>query len=284
MNKLKKADLHIHTTASDGRLTPGEIVNLASQKDLEIISITDHDTIKGYKEALPEAEKSGIELIPGVEITSDYEDEECHLLAYCFDLDNEKLTDFLNAQSKIRIDRAGKIIERLNKLGFDITYDEVKAMAGRGVITRPHIAAVMVEKGFVSNPKEAFIRYLGNHAPAYYKCDYKSVEEVIHLVHDANGVVILAHPSKNYSDSDLDNFIRLGIDGFEYIHPSHDYVLQKKYEQLAEKNNLLKTGGSDFHDTKFDDKLNFGVIAVNTSIAKHLVDYSLDRKHFHSSL
>lgn len=281
---MKKSDLHIHTTASDGNLTPIEIVQLAEDRDLEIISITDHDTIKGFEEAEKEGQKRNIKVIPGVELTADYNDEECHILAYCFDVSDKKFLSFLSDQNKIRKNRAQIIIKNLNKLGFDITYDEVKSYAGRGVITRPHIASVLVDKGYVANFREAFIRYLGNHAPAYYKCEYKSVKTIISIVHEAGGVVILAHPGSNYSDEDLQNFIKMGIDGFEYIHPSHNYFLQKKYEHLAEKNNLLKTGGSDFHDKRLDDNVNFGVIAVNTRIARRLIDFARERKQLHTSL
>lgn len=280
---MKKSDLHIHTTASDGKLTPKQIVELAQERELELISITDHDTIGGYEEAKTEGLKRGIEVIPGVEITSDFKDEECHILAYCFDLNDSNMLSFLNDQSLIRVERAQKIIKKLNKLGFDITFDEVRAMAGKGVIARPHIAAVLVEKGYVANYREAFIRYLGNHAPAYYKCKYKSVEEIISIVHDAGGVVILAHPGTHYSDHDLHEFIEMGIDGFEYIHPSHNYLLQKKYERLADKYGLLKTGGSDFHDIRFDEKINFGVIAINTKIARRLLEFSDDSKHIHTT-
>lgn len=237
-----------------------------------MISITDHDSFEGYFEALEEARGYDIEVIPGVEITSEFHGRECHVLAYGFDTENDEMIHFMHNQKKIRIDRAKKIVDNLNKLGFDVSYDEVRAEAGvNGVVARPHIAKVMIQKGYAANHREVFIRYLGNHAKAYHKCEYRTVKEIIDIVHAAGGIVILAHPGKNYSDNELKEFVDAGIDGFEYIHPSHNYKLQKKYEHLAGEYGLLISGGSDFHGTKFEDQYNFGVVAITVKTARHVL-------------
>lgn len=269
---MRKADLHIHTTVSDGRLSASEIVAEAVKRELGIISITDHDSYEGYFEAVKAAELLDLEVVPGSEITSEFHERECHLLAYGFDVEDEGMVNLMKTQKFIRIGRAKKIIDKLNKLGFDVSYDEVRAEAGiKGVVARPHIAKVMIRKGYASNHREVFMRYLGNHAKAYHKCEYRSVKEIIDIIHNAGGVTILAHPGNNYSDKELREFIDYGIDGFEYIHPSHNYNLQRKYEQLTRENGLIKSGGSDFHGTKFDDHFNFGVVAINIQVARHVM-------------
>ncbi len=269
---MRKADLHIHTTVSDGRYSPSDVVREAVNRNLGMIAITDHDTFEGYFEANETAKDLDIEVIPGVEITSEFHDRECHLLAYGFDTENEEMVQFMQDQKMIRIDRAKKIVQNLKKLGFDVSYDEVRAEAGvKGVVARPHIAKVMIQKGYAANHREVFIRYLGNHAKAYYKCEYRTVKEIIDIVHSAGGIVILAHPGKNYSNNELKEFVDAGINGFEYIHPSHNYDLQRKYEQLAGEHGLLISGGSDFHGTKFEDQYNFGVIAINIQTARHVL-------------
>lgn len=278
MNEVQKADLHIHSVASDGRLTPAEIVRESARKGLKLIALTDHDTTAGFKEAKSEASKEGIQVIPGVEITSDYGDQECHLLAYCFDPSHPVMTGLLKEQRNIRIRRARKIIGNLNKMGFDITFDEVWAFARHDNIARPHIASVMLDKGYAGNFREVFIKYLGNDAPAYHKCQYKTVEEITGLVREAGGCTILAHPAANYTNKDLDHMIEAGIDGFEYIHPSHTYFLQKKYETLADEHDLIKTGGSDFHGFRMEDDYNLGTVAVNITIAYHMLEFCKDRR------
>lgn len=278
MNEVLKADLHLHSSASDGNLAPAEVVREAAKKGLALIALTDHDTTAGLEEAESEAEKQHIRLLNGVEITSDYCDKECHLLAYCFDPAHAKIKRLLSDQQKIRIHRAKKIIQNLNEMGFDITFDEVWSYARHNNIARPHIASVMLDKGYAGNIREAFIKYLGNDAPAYHKCNYKSVEEITLLIRQAGGCTVLAHPANNYTNDDLDYFIKAGIDGFEYIHPSHTYFLQKKYETLADRNGLIKTGGSDYHGFRIDDDYNLGTVAVNVTIAYHMLDFCTGRK------
>ncbi len=276
---MKKADLHIHTTASDGRLTPVEVVEEAATRNLGTISITDHDTIKGMEEACAAAEKAGIELIPGVEITADFNGRECHLLMYGFSPEDKIVRKFLREQQKIRVYRARRIVGNLNRLGFDISFDEVLARAGMAAsIARPHIASVMVEKGYAGNTREVFMRYLGNDRPAYFKCEYQPVAEIAGLAQQAGGVLILAHPGFCYSDGDLETMLNAGIDGVEYVHPSHPYQLQKKYYEWAVKHDLLVSGGSDYHGYRYDDDCNMGTVAVSMQEAAEIREAALRRQ------
>ncbi len=276
---MKKADLHIHTTVSDGRLAPAELVHEAALRNLGIIAITDHDTIDGIPEAKKVADEEGIEIIPGVEITIDFNGKECHVLMYGFSPDNPRIKKFLKEQQNIRVYRAQKIVGNLKKLGFDISFDEVLARAGLGAsISRPHIASVMVEKGYAGNTREVFLRYLGNNRPAYFKCEYRSVSDVAELARDVGGVLMLAHPSVYYSEKDLQVMLDAGIDGVEYVHPSHPYELQKKYHDWAEKHGLLVSGGSDYHGYRYDDECNLGIVAISLQEAHHIRYAALERQ------
>jgi predicted metal-dependent phosphoesterase TrpH len=177
-----KADLHIHTKCSDGRMTPEQAVKMASDKNLVCISITDHDTYKGYSEAVDLAKELEIELVPGVEITSNLDDKEVHILAYYFDPNTNYLEDFLQQQKKARRDRIKGIIETVNKSGLDVDYDEVWAEANGANIGRPHLARVLTQKGYVSSPKEAFIRYLSNQKLGAIENTYPDYREVIEII------------------------------------------------------------------------------------------------------
>lgn len=261
---MGKADLHIHTTASDGNSTPAEIVKLAAEQKLEIISITDHDSIAGLAEAIDAARELDIEVIPGTEITATYEEREAHLLAYGFDTEDTDFRKLMKGHRQARVDRGKWILEKLSREGFDLHIDEVRAEANGSNIGRPHIAAVMVSKGYVASFKEAFIRYLSNRQLGVIPSDYFSHHEVIETVKAAGGATVIAHPGQMYSEKELEGLVEAGVDGIEVIHPSHNYELQKKMEAFAERHNLLSTGGSDFHGQSQDYQKYFGVVTIST--------------------
>ncbi len=263
---MAKADLHIHTLASDGKCSPEEVVRLAAENNLSTIAITDHDTYKGYFKAREAGDEYGVRIIPGVEITTDYNDRECHILAYAFDIGHSGFKQKLAEQRLIRVERSKKMVKNLNKLGFDIDYDEVLGEAGAANISRVHIARLMLKKGYAGSIQEVFDRYLGNDKPGYFKSDYTSAEDVISLIHEAGGVAILAHPGLFYLWEDLRFFLNNGIDGIEYIHPTHNFDLQKKYKTWAENFKLLISGGSDFHGRQ-RDYYHFGNVTVDESYA-----------------
>lgn len=275
---MAKADLHIHTTASDGNSTPQQIIKNAERHNLDVISITDHDTIRGYRKAVKEVEKTDITLLPGVEITSDFNDRECHLLAYCFDPDHVAITQLLIQHYRSRLERGKWIVDELKKKGLDIDIAEVKAEANGSNIGRPHIASVLIDKGYVASFKEAFIRHLSDQSLGSIYNEYYSHHKVIESVKEAGGAVVLAHPGNLYSDAELDKLVEAGIDGIEFIHPSHDYDRQKQIEEFAEIHNLLKTGGSDFHGEDKEYQKFFGVVTINTKYVHRLIRLTDQRK------
>lgn len=264
---LPKADLHIHTLHSDGKLTPAQAVKAGLEKKLRYISITDHDSYKGYAEAAEAAEGTELEVIPGVEITATIDDKESHILAYYFDTETDYLANFLARQKKARKDRIKGIIETLSSTGIDVDYDEVWAEANGANIGRPHLARVLIQKGYVRNHKEAFIRYLSNQKLGEIDNSYPDYREVIEIIKNVGGACIVAHPGRMYSDEQIKKFVDAGIDGFECIHPSHNYKLQKKYTEFCEKNMLLKTGGSDTHTGMDEGYSHLGVVTI---AAKHV--------------
>ncbi len=276
---MAKADLHIHTTASDGNSTPEEIIKSARRHKLEVISITDHDTIRGYRKARKVARKfDDIRLLPGVEITADYHGRECHLLAYCFDPDHTAVRKLLVRHYHSRLERGKWIIDQLSKEGFDLDIEEVKAEANGGNIGRPHIASVLISKGYVASFKEAFIRYLSDESLGKIYNEYSSHHQVVKIIKKAGGAVVIAHPGNLYGENELEELVEAGVDGIEFLHPSHDYSTQKRIEKFAEKHNLLITGGSDFHGGHQEYQKFFGVVTINTKYVNRLVRMTEQRK------
>ena len=259
---LPKADLHIHTTCSDGRLDPMEVVDAALEANLAAFAITDHDTIDGYLLAEKYARDEGIELIPGVEITASMDEKEVHILAYYFDPNSETFKTLLLEQRVGRRQRIKGIISTLIDLGLDINYEEVRAEANGANIGRPHVAQVLIHKGYVGNYFEAFSKYLSTERLGEIKHTYPGFESVIKAIKSAGGASILAHPGKIFSQNEINRFIEAGIDGIECIHPSHNFSLQKKYTELTDTHSLLLTGGSDYHGGIDRAHVHLGVVAV----------------------
>lgn len=281
---MGKADLHIHTNASDGECTPFEILEKAIEKGLNTISITDHDTIKGYKKARELSLSNEIELLPGVEMSVQWENKEVHLLSYCFDPDDENVNILLLQQSRARRHRMAKIVEHLQKQGIDIDLDEVKAEAGFSNIGRPHAASVLMNKGVVSSANEAFIRYLSSEKLEDINTDYCTLSEAVNVMKKAGGVLSIAHPGPLYSSNEIERMIDLGVDGLECIHPSHPYPVQKNYTKLAEKRNLVITGGSDYHrPSKSGYEPYFGIVTLGEQYVESLKRTSRQRKALYNN-
>src|SRR4030042_2599493 len=190
-------DLHLHTTASDGVMTPSQIVNHAKNKGLQAIAITDHDTIEGLKEGLLEGERIGLEVIPGIEISAEHSPGSMHLLGFFIDINHPTLKERLGYLQRARAERNPRMAEKLNKLGIDITFDEVLKASGGGQVGRPHFAQVLLEKGYVRNFQEAFDRFLKKGASAYVEKMRFSAEESIQFINEANGVAGLVHPNQS---------------------------------------------------------------------------------------
>jgi predicted metal-dependent phosphoesterase TrpH len=258
-------DLHIHSTASDGSLSPREIIKAAEAVPLRAMAITDHDTIDGSAEALQYSQSTDIEILSGVEISAEFERGAMHLLGYLFRLDDVHLTQALEVVQESRAERNLQIIQRLQDLGIEIVYDEVSEASGGGQVGRPHIAEVLVEKGVVQSIDQAFITFLRKGGPAYVERYRLSPAEAIKAIRLAGGVPVLGHPStlNTRTEAELDKIIatlkEVGLQGVEVYYPSHGPVRTALYERIARHHGLLVTGGSDFHGAaKSDVHIGFG--------------------------
>ncbi|HSU65382.1 MAG TPA: PHP domain-containing protein [Tepidisphaeraceae bacterium] len=279
---MQFVDLHCHSTASDGTLPPSEVVALALRNGLSALALTDHDTIGGVREAADAAKAAGIDFLPGIEISCDVpKPATMHLLGYGVDPHSPILLDLTNRLIEGRNDRNPRIIHRLNELGVKITLEELEAQANGGVIGRPHIAAILLRKGYVSSIKNAFDKYLAPGGSAYFDKERVSPKQAIEMVRQSGGLPVLAHPSqlRTENDAQLERTIKdladLGLAGIEVIHSDNNDAMVEKYSKLADKYGLLKTGGSDFHGTNKKD-IYLGT-ANGRRIPREFFDALLDR-------
>ncbi len=255
---LKIFDLHLHTTASDGTMSPAELVRYAQAKGLKVIAITDHDTIEGLPEGLQEGKKVGLEVIPGVELSADASSGTMHLLGYYIDPACAELADKLRVLQQARMERNLTMVEKLRGLGLPIALSEVKAAPEEGQIGRPHFAYTMVQKGYAQNIQDAFDRYLGKGRPAYVEKFRFSPAEAIHFIRKAGGITVLAHPFtlKQAEPEDFEALIRelkeKGLDGIEVYYPEHSDGQKRLYRDVAQKYGLVISAGSDFHGLNKD--------------------------------
>ena len=247
----------MHTTYSDGALSPVQLVDKAKERGLDIISITDHDSFNGIEEAMHYGKEVGIEVIPGVELSTDIEDKEVHLLGYFVDYKSEELCKYLNFFREERFYRAGRIVKKLNILGLDISLEDVLEEAQNSALGRPHIASVLLKKGYIRNFYEAFERYIGDHGPAYERKIHVSPQSALKLISDSGGLSFIAHPA-NMKESIITFLIKAGVDGIEVLHPSHSQFQIKFYKGIVSQYCLLESGGSDFHGGVKGDEDNLG--------------------------
>jgi predicted metal-dependent phosphoesterase TrpH len=247
-------DLHCHSTASDGTLSPEEVVRLAKQLGLSALALTDHDTIAGIPAAAAEAKKLEIDFLPGIEISCEYpRPGTMHLLGYGIDPTNATLADLTRTLVGGRDARNQQIVDQLNQLGIPITLKEIQDIAGGKVIGRPHIAEALVRRGVVSNTSEAFKTYLGQGGRVYVDKEQLTARRAIEMIRESGGLPVLAHPSQlqKENNAQLENVIKelidFGLAGIEVIHSDHRDSLIDFLTNFAERYHLLKTGGSDFH-------------------------------------
>jgi hypothetical protein len=296
-----RADLHTHTTCSDGKSSPLEIIERAQKEGLDVVSITDHDTVRAYSELSP-TEKSPPEksvlgksmigngplsgdvptLIPGAEMTAKDEDLSVHLLAYGLDPQNEGVKSLMASQRTRRKQRVERIIDMLAQRGVSLAMDDILFEAGRANLGRPHVAAALIRKNVVQTTQEAFTRYLNPEALEGLAKGYPTSAELIPQLKSLGGVVILAHPGKLYSTQELEQFRAQGIDGLEVIHPSHDYELQKSLGHYADQHHLLKTGGSDYHGDGEQYHAYFGIVTITSDWVSRL-QVAIDRRRGRTS-
>jgi len=252
------ADLHSHTIFSDGMHTPEELFIKAKNIGIKALSITDHDTVEGNYSAQKLSEKYNIDFITGIELSCFDSQNEYHILGYCIDIDNEDLHKHLAAFKQSRIERAEIMTKMLNEMGVKINFNDVIDKAGEAPITRPHIAQVIVESGYVSTTKDAFNLYIGDGGPAYAVKAIFQVEKAIKLINNAGGVAVIAHPGYFINQQKLFEFIEAGLDGIEVYHPLHNEKLRKEYHSIANQYWLLETGGSDYHGNRPNETVLFG--------------------------
>jgi len=244
---MKYADLHTHTIESDGTYTPLQLVRKAIARGLSAVAIVDHDTVGAIAEALGEAQGTGLEIIPGIELTAQQDYQEVHILGYFLDYQDKQLLQKLQLVQLSRVTRVYKIVENLKKLGLELNPQTVFDISGRGTVGRMHIARALVQDGWVDSTAEAFRKYIGDKSPAYVLGFCFSPAEAIKLIRDAGGVAVLAHPFMLHNDALITEFVQCGLQGLEVYYPEHSQSLVNFYLDLAKQLNLLVTGGSDFH-------------------------------------
>ena len=243
------ADLHLHTLASDGRLTPTELVQLAASQGLQTIAVTDHDTTDGLEEAFEAArEFPGLRIIPGIELSADVPGDEVHVLGYFLDPGNENLQSELRRFRAGRIDRARTMVEKLGELGINIEWERVQHFAGDGAVGRPHIAMALVEAGFCKEPKDAFPEYLGRNGLAYVERAKLTPAEAVGIIREAGGAAVLAHPAyMNDMEAGVANLAGIGLAGMEVHYAKYHDDTIRQLARLAREYGLIACGGSDYH-------------------------------------
>lgn len=248
---MVKVDLHLHTTYSDGTLTPNELVQLALKNNLEIISITDHDCTDGIDEAMLASLNRNLTVIPGIELNTDTEDGEIHVLGYFIDYQNKDLQKILIECRNSRVERARMMVEKLNSLGINIQWTRVEELAGYGAIGRPHIANAMLEIKSIKTFQEAFEKYIGRNGVAYIERFRLNVFEAVKTIRQYGGIPVLAHPGyiKNL-DNLLPILIESGLKGLEVFYANYDTNTINKLKNIASKYGLIPCGGSDYHGIK----------------------------------
>lgn len=265
----RTADLHLHTRFSDGTDSPERVVELAREAGLSAIAITDHDNAEAIPIARPVAARHGIELMTGIEMSSSAAGCEVHMLGFLFDLDHPALVQHLKEQQARRVERVHEMVRRLARIGVRIEAEEVFRLAGEGTVGRPHVARVLLAHGYIDSLPEAFSRYIGPDNPGFVPGSPLSPAHVIRVIRDAGGVPVLAHPVYLNRDELIEEFVRDGLVGLEVFHSGHTPEMARRYEALADRFRLLKTGGSDYHGES-KEGLPVGAVKVPLALAEAL--------------
>ncbi len=270
---MAKIDLHIHTTASDGRFSPAEIVHKAVEQGLTVIAIADHDTVDGIAPALRAAKAfPWLRVIPAVEISTDIPHGEVHILGYFIDYTDHNLQVTLERMRNSRRERARQMITKLGDLGMHIDWERVQEIAGSGSIGRPHIAQALLEKGYIDTFNEAFTKYISRDGPAYAEREKMTPQEAVELVLQTKGLPVLAHP---FTIPDLEMMIielkAAGLVGIEAYYNGFNIDEINELVGLADRHNLIASGGSDYHGLDDDNETAIGGIDVPMESAEQLI-------------
>ncbi len=266
---MKFADLHVHTSCSDGTYTSAQLIKEGIERGISVLAIVDHDTTEALDQALAEAEGTDLEIIPGIELTAQHENQEIHILGYFLDYRNKALLEKLKLVQLNRIQRVYKIVENLEELGLKLNPETVFSISGKATVGRMHIARALVKEGLVGSTSEAFRKYIGDKSPAYVLGFRLSVPEAIKLIHAAGGVAVLAHPYMLHNDALITEFAGYGLEGIEVHYPEHSQAMVNFYLDLAKKLNLLVTGGTDFHGSA-KPQIKLGMIKIPLELVEKL--------------
>ncbi|MDD4956749.1 MAG: PHP domain-containing protein [Candidatus Omnitrophica bacterium] len=264
-----RVDLHVHTNYSDGVLSPEDVVKNALNKGLSAVAITDHDCVDGIDECMEAARGTGLEIVPGVEISASSGDNEIHILGYFVAWKNAAFRKAVKKIQENRLVRMGKMLDLLREKGVNISTDSVMGEIKRGSAGRLHIARALVSEKMVENIRDAFDKYIGKNGPCYVRYERFTYEEAIALISSSGGIPVLAHPGAYGRDDDIRSYVDAGLKGLEVYHPKHSYSQTKKYKKLAEKYGLIVTGGSDCHGTG-GDRIMLGSILVEHDVVSAL--------------
>ena len=276
---MAKIDLHIHTNASDGKCSSAEIVRKAAELGLEVIAITDHDTVEGIPSALEAAKNyPKLRIIPGVELSTDVDKGEIHVLGYFIDYTDKEFRASLETMRNSRIERAHKMIDNLAKMGVRLEWQRVQEIAGGGALGRPHIAQAMLEKGYINSIQDAFRNYIGHGGPAYVERDKLTPAEAVALILKADGLPVLAHP---LTSGDVEGTIlelkAVGLVGLEVYYASYSFEDLNPLLGLAHKHGLIATGGTDFHGIDEKTETMIGGADVPARAAEQLIALAMQR-------
>lgn len=275
---MRLIDLHTHSTASDGRLSPRELIRLAKQSDVSVLAVTDHDTLEGLPAADAEAAQIGVQLVPGVEITAHVDDLEVHILGHFIDPNDTRLTEFLTSSRRDRIERVHRMIDKLWALGLPLDVDEVLSLATGSSVGRPHVAQAMIRRGYVASLREAFDRYLTSGKPGHVERSRIPAALAIQAIKRAGGVASLAHPGDYGHDEVIPFLVSHGLDGLEVYHPEHDTESVFRYERIRLEYGLLTVGGSDYHGTEGLRSIGLGRPVLPEARFEQLLAPHVDRR------
>ena len=257
-------DLHIHSTASDGVLSPSEVVCVAQERGLRVIALTDHDTLGGVAEAQSAADVTGLDVITGVEVNSAGDGAALHILGFYVDPHNPFLQERLQTMRDSRLGRARRMVERLGEMEMTVDWDRIQTLAGGETVGRPHVARAMLERGYVASVPEAFERFIGPNRPAYIPRLRLTPRETIEMILQAGGVPVLAHPAHSGPEvvARVREFVTYGLCGLEVYYPRHSPEDVAMLEKMCQEYGLIATGGTDFHGPDSEEGVPLGSIHV----------------------
>ena len=267
-------DLHLHTLASDGRLSPTELVNLIASKGVKVAAISDHDTTEGVKEAVRAAQAhDGLEIIPAIELSTDIPGDEIHMLGYFLQYEDDEFQAILRRFREGRLERGRMMVEKLASLGKPVDWERVQEIAGDGSVGRPHIALAMVEAGYFEEPKEAFYEYLGRNGLAYAERQKMTPEEGVEMLAKVGGPAVLAHPA-NLEDLDtkVAQLKEAGLVGMEVHYSMYSQETIQRLLAVAQRHDLIPCGGSDYHGLGNTGELEPGLLGPPVESVERLAD------------